>query len=113
MPYSSLEQVKRYLNINPGDVSEDSLLQALQEAAYGDINLYLSEFTRVPVTDPEDVKILADIEAMWAAGLYRMRLEQRPDIPQAQWSHPLLEMARKRLLDFIERRYLAFYFDVV
>ena len=113
MPYSSLEQVKRYLNIDPNDTSEDSLLQALQEAAYNDINLYLSEFTTVPVTDLEDVKTLADIEAMWAAGLYRMRVEQRPDIPERQWSHPFLEMAKKRLLDFIEKKYLKFYFEAV
>jgi len=113
MTYSTLDQVKRYLNMSLDDTREDSLLQALQESAYNDINMILSEFTDVPITDENEVKILGDIEAMWAAGLYRMRVEQRPDIPQQQWSHPLIEIARKRLLTYIEKRFLGIYFEVV
>ena len=113
MTYSTLDQVKRYLNMSADYTKEDILLSSLQESAYNDINVILSEFTDVPITDENEVKILGDIEAMWAAGLYRMRLEQRPDIPERQWSHPLIEIARKRLLTYIEKRYLGVYFKAV
>ena len=113
MTYSNLDQIKRYLNMSADYTKEDTLLSSLQESAYNDINVILSEFTDVPITDENEVKILGDIEAMWTAGLYRMRLEQRPDIPERQWSHPLIEIARKRLLTYIEKRFLGVYFKVV
>ena len=75
MTYSTLDQIKRYLNMSTDYTKEDTLLSSLQESVYNDINVILSEFTDVPITDENEVKILGDIEAMWAAGLYRMRLE--------------------------------------
>lgn len=112
MPYSTLDQVKKWLKIDPADTSEDTVLKSFQEEANRAIDNILSKFTTVPITDPDKTPILGDIEALWAAGLYRVREEQRPDIPEQQWSHPFIELAKKRLYEFIDANYAETYFGV-
>lgn len=89
MAYATLDSVKRWLLLT--STSEDAELTEILNIVHSELTNILSFY----ITPPSSDDILADIEAMWAAGIYRTRRE-----PSTK-EHIYVEVAKKRLQDYI------------
>jgi len=102
MPYTSLEKIKRRLNITTAE--HDALLTDLLNEADAEINFILSQHVKMPVEDEQLLNILDGIEADWVVGRYRtIMMPQTLITPEGQIAEDaLLADARRRLNRFIE-----------
>ena len=96
MPYTTLDEVKRRLQITTND--KDALLSKLIEEVDAEINMILAPFIKVPIQDAQLRLLLDGIEADWVCGRYRFLME--PGIAGPE--HPLTAQSRKRLEGLIE-----------
>lgn len=103
MTYATLDRIKSILRISTNE--EDLLLTRILEEVNAQIDAILSVYTAVPVTDERLRKILAAIEADWAAGVYRTYVEPTAlTVPEQQnREHVLVTSAKKRLMELIEK----------
>ena len=102
MPYTSLEKIKRRLNITTTD--QDQLLTDILNEVDAEINVILSLYAQTPVTNPKWTPILDGIEADWVAGRYRMLVEPNLLVtPEGEMrEHALVTDAKRRLRTLIE-----------
>jgi hypothetical protein len=73
MPYTTLDKIKRRLNITTAE--QDALLTDILNEVDAEINLMLSRYFQVPVQDTNLTTILSGIEADWVAGRFRAHVE--------------------------------------
>ena len=99
MTYTNLGKIKAWLRIS--DSTYDSELEEILSSVAKEVESLLGRFTQTPVSDPDIVDVLADIEAEWVAGVFRARRENLGR------EHPWVSEAKARLLDLIKTRYLT------
>ncbi|MEM4497324.1 MAG: hypothetical protein QW692_00675 [Nitrososphaerota archaeon] len=96
MPYASINDVKAWLIIPPNDTRDDAEISAILSVVDEEIRIMISRYSDIiPESDP----IIAMYEALWAAGIYRMRREKMNDV------HPFIKYARERLIEYICGKY--------
>ncbi len=101
MTYTNIGKIKAWLRIPELDTTYDSELSEILESVDREIDVVLGRFTQVPVAEADVREILSDIEAEWAAGVFRARREG------VEREHPWVSDAKARLLDIIRSRYLT------
>jgi hypothetical protein len=104
MTYTTLEKIKRILNITSSD--RDALLNDLLNEVDAELNLFLQRHFKMPIEDPNVLAVLDGIEALWVAGRYRMLFEPSPMMtPEGNpREHDFVVEARRRLRALIESR---------
>ncbi len=104
MPYTTLEKIKRILNITSSD--RDALLNDLLAEVDAELHLILEKHFKMPIEDPNVLTALDGIEALWVAGRYRMLFEPSPMMtPEgAPREHDFVVEAKRRLRSLIESR---------
>ncbi len=101
MTYTNIGKIKAWLRIPDLDTTYDSELSEILDSVDREIDMVLGRFTQVPVVDAEVREALSDIEAQWAAGVFRARREA------VEREHPWVSEAKARLLDLIKARYMT------
>jgi hypothetical protein len=104
MPYTSVEKIKRILNITSSD--RDAILNDLLNEVHAELNLLLQKHFVMPIEDPNILAVLDGIEALWVAGRYRMLFEPSPMMtPEGNpREHDFVIEAKRRLRALIESR---------
>jgi hypothetical protein len=102
MPYTTLDKIKRRLNITTAE--QDALLTDILNEVDAEINLMLSRYFQVPVQDPNLVTILSGIEADWVAGRFRALMEPNVLVtPEGDMrEHVFVTDAKRRLRALID-----------
>jgi hypothetical protein len=102
MPYTTLDKIKRRLNITTTE--QDGLLTDILNEVDAEINLMLSRYFQVPVQDTNLVTILSGIEADWVAGRFRAYVEPNTLMtPEGEMrEHAFITDAKRRLRALIE-----------
>jgi hypothetical protein len=102
MPYTTLEKIKRRLNITTAE--QDGLLTDILNEVDAEINLMLSRYFQVPVQDTNLVTILSGIEADWVAGRFRALMEPNVLVtPEGDMrEHVFVTDAKRRLRALVE-----------
>jgi len=98
MPYATLAQVKRYLLIPESDTRDDSELSELLDLVHAEVLALIKNYVNTP---PESDHVLANYEAMWAAGLYRTRREKTDQV------HDYVKFAAERIEKYLRAKYLG------
>jgi hypothetical protein len=102
MPYTTLDKIKRKLNITTAE--QDGLLTDILNEVDAEINLMLSRYFQVPVQDTYLVTILSGIEADWVAGRFRALMEPNVLVtPEGDMrEHVFVTDAKRRLRALID-----------
>jgi hypothetical protein len=102
MPYTTLDKIKRRLNITTTD--QDALLTDILNEVDAELNVMLSRYFQVPVQDPNLTIILSGIEADWVSGRFRAHVEPNTLMtPEGEMrEHAFVTDAKRRLRAFIE-----------
>lgn len=107
MPYAMRADVKRVLLIPETEVSFDSEIDELILVADAHVDVILRKFfpadsLPLPPTHP-DFGVVRHFEALWAAGLFRERREQK-----LEGEHVLVKLAREGLHSYLGSKYVTF-----
>jgi hypothetical protein len=102
MPYTTLDKIKRRLNITTAE--QDGLLTDILNEVDAEINLMLSRYFQVPVQDTNFITILDGIEADWVAGRFRALMEPNVLVtPEGDMrEHVFVTDAKRRLRALVE-----------
>ena len=96
MTYATLDQVKKWLIIPSSETSDDAEITELLNLVDAEIQVLITKYTS---SAPESDDVIAMYEALWVAGLYRMRREKVGDV------HPYVKYAREKLMEYLEAKY--------
>jgi len=96
MAYATLAQVKRWLLIPESDTRDDAEIGELLDLVHAEVEAMVMKYADAL---PSQDQVLANYEAMWAAGLFRMRREKTEGV------HDYVKFAVERIEQYLSAKH--------